>query len=335
MVDAASTLAPVDPLAGVLDLVRLRGTVLGVAELGAPWGLRSPGFEDLACHIVVRGGAHLELPGRRPRTLALRAGDVALVAAGQVHAVRDAPRSGVVPFRRLRHAPRVDIRTVRWGGDGPRTTLVVGCLELDTAGRDLLAAALPPVLHLPAETASASQLGLVHALASEVAQPGPGAEPVLTRLAELLFIHALRARIAAGAVESGWLRALADPAIARVLAAVHADPGAAWTVATMAARAGMSRSAFAPAFHRLVGEPPLAYVTTWRMRTAARALVEDGPTNLKALAARVGYGSDEAFSRAFKNWAGTPPGQYRRAAREAAKRVHRHPRGLVPDPTPH
>lgn len=330
MVDAASSRPPADPLAGVLDLVRLRGTVLGVAELGAPWGLRSPGFEDLAVHIVVRGSAHLEL-ARRRQSLALRAGDVALVAAGQVHAIRDAPRSGVVSFRRLRRAPRVDSRTVRWGGDGPRTTLVVGCLELDAAGRDLLTAALPPVVHLPAEAASAGQLGLVHALAGEVARPGLGAEPVLTRLAELLFIHALRTCIAAGTAEHSWLRALADPAIARALAAVHADPGADWTVAALAARAGMSRSAFAPAFHRLVGEPPLAYVTTWRMRTAARALEQDAAVSLKELATRVGYGSDEAFSRAFKNWAGAPPGQYRRAAREARTEARPHHRGLGPD----
>jgi AraC-like DNA-binding protein len=329
MVDGSSRPGPADPLAAVLDRVRLRGTVLGVAELGAPWGLRSPGFEDLACHLVVRGGAQLDIAGRRPRTIALRAGDVALVAAGTVHAIRDAPRSATVPFRRLRQAPRVDIRTVRWGGDGPRTTLVVGCLELDSAGRELLTAALPTVVHLPAETASAGQLGLVHALAGEVAQPGPGAEPVLTRLAELLFIHALRSCIAAGTVEGGWLRGLSDPAIARVLAAVHADPGAAWTVAGMAARAGMSRSAFAPAFHRLVGASPLAYVTDWRMRLAASALERPGDVeSLKAIAARAGYGSDEAFSRAFKQWAGAPPGQYRRDALAAAKKRAHHVRGL-------
>lgn len=332
MVDAASRHASADPLAGILDLVRLRGTVLGVAELGAPWGLRSPGFDDLACHVVVRGGAHLELAGKRPRTVALRAGDVALVAAGQVHAVRDAPRSAVVPFRRLRQAPRVDIRTVRWGGDGPRTTLVVGCLELDAAGRDLLTSALPALVHLPAETAGAGQLGLVHALATEVARPGLGAEPVLTRLAELLFIAALRSCIAAGTLTGGWLRALAEPAIARTLAAVHAAPGAAWTVAVMAERAAMSRSAFALAFQRLVGETPLAYVTAWRMRVAARALAQEGAgVHLKAIAASVGYGSDEAFSRAFKNWAGVPPGRWRRDALAAAREHARRPHGLDRD----
>ncbi|MFY0535719.1 cupin domain-containing protein [Nannocystis pusilla] len=329
MVDAASSHPPADPLAGVLDLVRLRGTVLGVAELGAPWGLRSPGFEDLAVHIVVRGGAHLEL-ARRRQSLALRAGDVALVAAGQVHAIRDAPRSGVVSFRRLRRAPRVDSRTVRWGGDGPRTTLVVGCLELDAAGRDLLTAALPPVVHLPAEAASAGQLGLVHALAGEVARPGLGAEPVLTRLAELLFIQALRTCIAAGTAEHGWLRALADPAIARALAAVHADPGADWTVAALAARAGMSRSAFAPAFHRLVGEPP------WPTSPPGACAPPPARSSRTPRSASRSWPPASATaptkpSAAPLNWAGAPPGQYRRAAREARTEARPHHRGLGPD----
>lgn len=111
-----------DPLAGVLDQVHLRGAVLGVAELGAPWGLRSPGFDDLACYVVVRGSAVLELEGRPAQQVNLCAGDVALVAAGHVHAIRDAPRSAVVPFQRLRRARRVDARTIGWGGKGPRTT---------------------------------------------------------------------------------------------------------------------------------------------------------------------------------------------------------------------
>jgi AraC-like DNA-binding protein len=323
MVDAASRpharpLAPgppTDPLAGVLGQVHLRGAVLGVAELGAPWGLRSPGFDDLACHVVVRGSAVLELEGRPSHRVALCAGDVALVAAGRVHAIRDAPHSAVVPFQRLRQARRVDARTIRWGGKGPRTTLVIGCLELDAAGRDLLAAALPALVHLPAEGAAASQIGLVQALGSEVAQPGPGAEAVLTRLAELLFIHALRACIARGSAQAGWLRASASPPIARALAAVHAAPGDAWTVAGMAEHARMSRSAFAQSFTRLVGASPLAYLSAWRMRTAATLLARSS-ASLKEIAAQVGYGSDEAFSRAFKQWSGgSPPGAYRRDER--------------------
>jgi AraC-like DNA-binding protein len=233
-----------------------------------------------------------------------------------VHAIRDAPSSEVVPFQRLRRARRVDDRTVRWGGKGPQTTLVIGCLELDAGGRDLLTAALPALVHLPAETAAASQIGLVQALASEVAQPGAGADAVLTRLAELLFIHALRACIARGTAEAGWLRASASPAIARALAAIHAAPGAAWTVATLAERAAMSRSAFAESFARLVGDSPLAYVAAWRMRTAATLLARSD-ASIKTIAAEVGYGSDEAFSRAFKQWSGAPPGAYRRDGRTA------------------
>ncbi|MGK3998564.1 helix-turn-helix transcriptional regulator [Sorangium sp. So ce1024] len=135
------------------------------------------------------------------------------------------------------------------------------------------------------------------------------------------FIHALRASIARGVAGAGWLKGLGHPAIARALAAIHADPGAPWTVGALAGRAGMSRSAFAAELRRHVGEPPLAHVTAWRMRLAAR-LLEEGRLSIKDIAARVGYGSDEAFNRVFKGWAGVPPGEYRRRpgpARAAAR----------------
>ncbi|AUX38966.1 AraC family transcriptional regulator [Sorangium cellulosum] len=311
----------VDPLSGVLDAVRLRGSVFGAGELGAPWGVQTPGIPEIVCYVVVRGAAHLALLDASRAQVAIASGDVVLVEAGRAHALRDSPSSVAVSFDELRRAAGDELRRaagdgpgpLRWGGPGPRTTLVCGSLAVDEAGRALLGSALSGFLHLPAETAGPGLLGVLSALASEVAAPRPGSRAALTRLAELVFIHALRASIARGAAGAGWLKGLGHPSIARALAAIHADPGAPWTVDTLAGRAGMSRSAFAAEFRRHVGEPPLAHVTAWRMRHAAR-LLEDGRLSLKDIAAKVGYGSDEAFNRVFKGWAGVPPGEYRRRA---------------------
>lgn len=310
MVDSSSSAD--DPLASALERVRLRGSVFGAGELGAPWGVRTRGLPELVCYVVVRGAAFVELLGAPREQLALAGGDVVLVAAGRAHAVKDARRSPTVAFEELQRSASGRPGALRWGGPGPRTTLVCGALALDDVGRHLFGSALPGLLHLPAETAGPALRGVVDALAGEVAAPGPGSAPALTRLAELVFIHALRTCIAGGVAGVGWLRGLGDPSLARALAAIHAEPGAAWTVDSLAARAGMSRSAFAAEFRRCVGATPLAYLTGWRMRLAARRLAEDGGA-VKQIAAELGYGSDEAFSRAFRRHHGCPPGAYRRA----------------------
>ncbi|WP_433931571.1 AraC family transcriptional regulator [Sorangium cellulosum] len=322
MVDGSSRESAADPLSGVLEVVRLRGSVFGAGELGAPWGVQTPGIPELVCYVVVRGAAHLALLDAPRAQVAIASGDVVLVAAGCAHALRDSPRSAVVSFDELRRAAGDGPGPLRWGGSGPRTTLVCGSLAVDEAGRALLGSALPGFLHLPAETAGPGLLGVLGALASEVAAPQPGSGAALTRLAELVFIHALRASIARGVAGAGWLRGLGHPSIARALAAIHADPGAPWTVDALAGRAGMSRSAFAAEFRRQVGEPPLAHVTAWRMRHAAR-LLEEGGLSIKDIAAKVGYGSDEAFNRVFKGWAGVPPGAYRRRPRPGPRDARR------------
>ncbi|WNG51919.1 AraC family transcriptional regulator [Archangium minus] len=311
MVDESSGPSAVDPLGSILERIRIRGSVFGAAELGAPWGVQTPGLGDLTCYVLIRGVAHLELLDSPREQVSLSSGDIVLVAAGRALALKDTRHSVAVPFERLRLAAHQASGVLRWGGTGPRTTLVCGRLEFDETGRELFGSALPALLHLPAEAGGAGLLGVLSALASEVATPQPGSGPVLGRLAELLFIHALRVCIGRGTAEAGWLRGLGHPSIARALAAVHQEPGAPWTVESLAARASMSRSTFAAEFHRTVGEPPLAYVTAWRMRHAAR-LLEQGGVSIKDIAASVGYGSDEAFSRAFKSWSGHPPGEYRR-----------------------
>jgi AraC-like DNA-binding protein len=305
--DGSSSFRPHDALSGVLDLVRMRGLVLFAAELSAPWGVRTAGFDDLACYIVLRGAAHLSAADTE---VALGAGDVALVASRTPHRLSDARGRRAVAFEELPR-PSGEGGMLRLGRGGATTSMLCGCLRFDRGGQEIVATALPTVVHLAAEHAFASHMNLVHALWAELIRSQPGGRAVLTRLAEALFIQALRACARDGGTRATWLRALNQPQLARALAAVHADPAAPWTVETLAQRAGMSRSGFATAFHRAVGEPPLSYITKWRMGFAAR-LLDEGVLALREIAGRVGYGSSEAFSRAFSRWAGTPPGEYRR-----------------------
>lgn len=311
IVDSESTPGlPTDALSDVLSLVRLRGAVLCVAELGAPWGLRCPGWDDTAFYLAVRGDCRVEVPGSSPASLA--GGDLLVVAPGRSHTLRDSARSKALPFEALQRRMDQSSGVARHGGRGPSTTLVCGCFELARSGAELVLSTLPPVLHLRREAATPNLSRAIEALAGEVANMQPGARALLTRLAEVLLIQTLRALIARGMVGVGWLNALDHPPIARALAALHRAPARPWTVASLASSAGMSRSAFASQFRRLVGQTPLDYLTRWRMRRAA-VLLEEGTFSLSEIAARVGYGSDESFSRAFSLWAGTAPGAYRRA----------------------
>jgi AraC-like DNA-binding protein len=211
---------------------------------------------------------------------------------------------------------------VRLGGNGPVTTLVTGAFTFGAAPPNVLLESLPPTLHAPAgdprmspQLAVAAQLIL-----AESAAPGPGSSILSARLAEILLIHALRARVAAretGDDHRPGLCALADPAIGVALRLIHARPAENWTVERLAREVAMSRSAFAARFTELVGEPPMHYVARWRMHVALTWLGED-TAPLAELASRLGYQSEAAFSRAFKRAIGISPG----AARQRGEAMH-------------
>ena len=155
----------------------------------------------------------------------------------------------------------------------------------------------------------------INMLASEMAEPAPGSELVVNRLADVLFIQCIRAHIASRteACKSSWLRAIFDQQIGMALKSMHDKVADHWTVASLAAASGLSRSAFALRFKELVGETPLEYLTTWRMHKAT-ALLQKGDKKLFEVAKSVGYDSDAAFSKAFKRIVGVAPREYRRSA---------------------
>jgi transcriptional regulator GlxA family with amidase domain len=183
---------------------------------------------------------------------------------------------------------------------------------------DRLISALPTLIHVRGGDSAAGPwlAQTIRLLADEATADRPGATTVVNRLCDALFVYLLRSHLATlPQDETTWLRALVDPQIAAALRMIHAEPAAPWTVAKLAAGAGMSRSAFAARFTDLVGEAPMGYVTRWRLRTAAVAL-RATRRDVAEVAAAAGYESTAAFSKAFRRLIGEPPAAYRRAAQQ-------------------
>ncbi|MEZ4224214.1 MAG: AraC family transcriptional regulator [Polyangiaceae bacterium] len=308
-----------DVLTDVLNTVRVSAACQGRLELAAPWGVSVPAGEHSKFHVVIAGKALLELDGSG-EPIVLSEGDLIALPHGDGHVIRDAPSSPVRPLDELFHdggqAPCGGQVSV--AGSGPATSLVCGRLKFEDPRNHPVLSVLPRVVHLPAaEGRSIPWLeSTLRFIACESASGRPGGDTVVNRLADILFIQIVRGYLTSTPHDSrGWLRALTDPQIGASLGLIHAEPEQGWTVATLASKVGMSRSTFAGRFSELVGEPPLHYITRWRMQKAA-ALLREGRATLADIADRVGYDSEAAFSKAFKRWVGSAPGAYRRASRE-------------------
>lgn len=308
-----------DVLTDVVESVRLRSAVHGRWECSAPWGLVFDGWPAHACfYVITRGSAVIEVDGL-DRPLHISGSELVLLAKGQRHVIRDSvgttPRAASevlesCPMRRNCQPGGV----FEYGGGGARATFVTGCFAFDAPDNPLIAA-LPPVIHVSGD--HGPPRGWLEAslqfMADEMANGNVGAETVVGRLADILLVQAVRAHIAQdGDGVHGWLRGLRDPQIGQALALMHERPGDAWTVDLLASRVAMSRSAFAAKFASLVGQPPLTYLTEWRMHRASR-LLATSLLRVHEIAAQVGYDTESAFHKAFKRALGVAPSVYRRA----------------------
>jgi AraC-like DNA-binding protein len=307
-----------DRLARVLHSLRMRSTFYCHAELGEPWALEMPAIPDsISFHVLTAGSCWLRLPGENP--IELRAGDLALVPHGRGHHLLSAadadpgPRVDLLPQQYLTEHYSV----LTYGGGGRASQLICGVVAFDDPAARELVRTLPSVLTVGGDTVSAasSTKDTLRLMAGELAHPQPGGEAVATRLADILVVQAIRAWIAGDPGSgSGWIRALRDERIGRVIEAIHADPGHEWTLDRLARRAGMSRSSFSSRFSELVGEAPVAYLTRWRM-TLAHTRHRDEDVTAARLAADLGYRSEAAFNRAFTRVIGSTPGSIRRRQR--------------------
>jgi AraC-like DNA-binding protein len=305
-----------DPLGEALHSLRMDGAFYCRSELTAPWGMTLPPMPGyLWFHVVTDGRAALETGDGHSRWL--QPGDLALVPHGEGHRLRSepgAPVPGILELDREHPSDRYEI--LRHGEGGAPTTLICGAVRFDHPAARNLVAILPDTILIEAsDTPRASWMqSLFRLMAVEAREFQPGGEAVITRLADILVIQAIRAWIdTAPAAQTGWLGALQDRQIGRALALIHRDPARPWTVAALADELAMSRSAFAARFTELVREPAMQYLTRWRMQVALGALEAEGAT-VAELAARLGYRSEAAFARAFKRVIGIPPGAVRRQA---------------------
>jgi AraC-like DNA-binding protein len=305
--DVALPWAPVDPLGGVLGDLRMHGTFYCRAEGAAPWGLEMPALAGcMSFHVVTEGSCLLEVDGEVHR---LRAGDLALVPHGRGHLLRSGPGAPIAGRADLLPQEMLDphYSVLRLDGGGEPARLVCGVLEPERPGPAHLLALLPPVLLVEGgDPARGGWLPvLLGMITDEVRHDRPGAEAVVTRLADVVVIQAIRGWLETGATGPGWLRALRDPQVGRAVALVHRDPGAPWTLDRLARETRMSRSTFAARFTELAGEPALRYVTRWRMHLATVELGRGA--RVGELARRLGYESEAAFSRAYRRVTGMPP----------------------------
>lgn len=324
-----------DLIEGVLDGLALRSTVFARMELSGEWGFAKDALQGAPFHIVLSGEAWVRAPAS-PAPVRLCPGDIVILPRGDAHDLMGAPTAPLTRFKAVLAAhgltpwspgTRMKSFTLRVGGGaGPATELISGVFGFGDRHENPLLAALPRLFHLRAADAESVTPDGPHAwltstvalLRSEVGSGRPGSGAVAARLADVLFIQAVRSHLTAGASKhAGWLRGIVDPQIGRALTLMHSQPDHSWSVETLARAVAMSRSRFAERFHEIVGQSPLDYLTQWRMYVAAGQLT-DGRVGLAVLARKVGYTSEVAFSKAFKRWAGHSPAEFKRRARAGA-----------------
>ena len=308
-----------DALAGLLDGPRARGAFLLRMVMEPPWSVR---IEDRAplCLMSVTAGEAWIVPAGSTEPVLLRPGDLAVARGPEPYTVADLPDTepqarigpgGICTTLRgepLAQSMKLGVRT--WGNapDGS-TAVLVGTYLLDGEISGRLLDALPPLIVLP----SGGRAGALPALLDdEIARDEPGQSVVLDRLLDLLLIDALRTWFSRpGAEAPAWYRAMGDPVVGQALRLLQNEPAHPWTVAALAGRTGVSRAGLARRFTELVGEPPMAYLTGWRLAVAADLLRETDAT-VEAVARQVGYSQAFAFSTAFKRVRGVSPQEYRK-----------------------
>jgi AraC-like DNA-binding protein len=331
-----------DPLSDVLRTLRLTGAVFFLWDVSAPFATPVPAGRAIApivlpgaqqivsYHIVTEGVCWGGLVGELP--VRLTAGDILLIPHGDAYVIASSAQlcaeakadveHGLVFFRQMA-AGELPFIVVEGGGGDISAHLVCGFLGCDVRPFNPALLALPALVHLrpPADPSQERLPSLIEYTLAEAHQPRAGGLSVFLRLAELMFVEAVRRCLTEDAApQSGWLAGLRDPVVGRALRLLHRRPTAAWTLETLADEAGVSRSRLAESFTRFVGSPPMLYLTQWRLQMAARMLA-DGSAKVGAVAREVGYESEAAFSRAFKRFAGVPPAQWRREAKPALSTV--------------
>jgi AraC-like DNA-binding protein len=308
-----------DVLSDVITVARTGRPRSARVRWHAPWGQQfAPVPGSAGFQVILEGSCWLLSSEAAP--LQLGAGDVLFLPHGSGHTLADHPASAMTapvcaPDDSELSESFASNSVDRLGQGGPVTVVLCGAYQLDPSRTHPLLLTLPDLIHLPADRSRHPELhAAVQLLAAEVGNPRLGTSATVPALLDTLLMYILRIWLAEQPTRgstTGWAAALNDPAVTSALHAVHRDPAAPWTVAKLAAEAGLSRAAFARRFCALIGQPPLGYLTWWRMTMAARLLLTT-QLPLRSIARQVGYTSEFAFANAFKRTHGLAPGAYRR-----------------------
>jgi len=313
-----------DAFSEILNGVKLNGAVFFTAEFSAPWGFSAPasnrmagtivpGAEHLVLyHLVIEGEAVIELADGQSIA---KPGDVVIFPHGDPHHMSSG-KGAIPPFPNYGINAKIkarDLSPLHAGGGGEISRFVCGYMTCDPyIGRPILNG-LPPVFKVNIRTDHSGhwlESSILH-LVEEAASGRVGSEAMLAKLSEALFVDTLR-RYVAGLPEqqTGWLAGTRDPIVGKSLGLLHSRVAHPWTIADLADEVGISRSALVERFTRYLSEPPMTYLTRWRLQLAARSL-ERTSRGVAEIAADIGYESEAAFNRAFKREFGQPPGRYR------------------------
>ncbi len=296
-----------DPLSDVLALLKPTSYAFRGLDAGNPWAIDFPPDDGIKCYALTSGTCWLHMDGLGA-PLQMSSGDFLMLPRG--HGFRfasgpDAPSVDAIDF--FSAIPPGEIGVLNGGG---ACTGIGGYFGFSGLHAELMLGILPKVVHLKSDQAKAALRSSIERMMQELRDPQPGSALLARHLAQTLLIEALRLHLAEGSKDrTGWLFALADKQMRGALSAMHARPEQRWTLAALADIAGMSRSSFAARFRATVGEPPMEYLTRWRMFLAADKLVNNGAT-ISKIAPTLGYESDSAFGAAFKRVFGCSPRQF-------------------------
>jgi AraC-like DNA-binding protein len=318
-----------DALSDVLHVLRLSGAVFLDAEFTAPWCVTSDshhgrdGAHTVFFHWLIAGRCKARLAAGG-NTFEIAAGDLLMMPNDEIHLMgSDLEIEPISADLLIKPATDGSLMRIQEGGGGDTTRLVCGFLSCDKRLCRPVLDALPGMIRVPLGDDSTAtwfksllQLGTEETLGRR-----PGSDTVLAKLSELLFVEAIRRYgELMPAEQNGWLAGLRDRYVGKVLTLMHQSPGHPWTIDALANEAGLSRSALAQRFTDLIGQPPMQYLTRWRLTVAAQRLRTD-PTNLATVAEQIGYDSEAAFNRAFKREFGVPPATWRKMREAVLDRV--------------
>ena len=298
-----------DPLSDVLSLLKLHSYWCAGFDFGGEWSIALPARAGIKFYAAIAGTCLVAVDGV-PEPVRVNAGDCVVLPRGRAFRVStDLALEPIDPLVVFAEDKNGGVSTLNGGGD---FFCVGGYFDLEGAYADDLIGLLSPIMLIRDDHDKAELRWCVERMRQEMRDPRPGGFFVAQQLTSLVLIAALRTHIAERQDGVGWLFALSDPQMAAAINAMHQNPSGDWTVATLAERAGMSRTTFTVTFKQTVGLAPIEYLTRWRMRLAGDRLVNSGQP-MTEIAESLGYQSESAFSTAFKRVMGTSPRRYARS----------------------